>query len=66
MITSRGNPSKVGGKPAPQSLEQKYHVKSPGERTRQLHWTTNFNFFGICDEDVINLFVCIYEVRKWT
>ena len=22
--------------------------------------------FCICDEYVINLFVCIYEVRKWT
>jgi len=36
MITSSGNPNKVGGKPAPQSLEQKYHMKSPWERTRQL------------------------------
>jgi len=34
MITSRGRPSKVAGKPVPQSLEQNYHVKSPGERTR--------------------------------
>ena len=36
MITSMGNPNKMGRKPAPQSLEQKYHMKSPGERTRQL------------------------------
>jgi hypothetical protein len=36
MITSRGNPNKVVEKPALQSLDQKYHMKSPGERTRQL------------------------------
>ena len=35
--------------------------------TSRLHWTSNFKiFFCICDENVINLFVCIYEVRKGT
>jgi len=32
-----------------------------------LHWTTNVKtFFCICDEYVIHLFVCVYEVRKGT
>jgi hypothetical protein len=33
-----------------------------------LHWTTNFkkNFVSVMNSYIINLFVCIYEVRKGT
>jgi hypothetical protein len=43
----------------------KIHVKSIG--CEQITLDNKFqNIFCICDEYVINLFVCIYEVRKGT
>jgi len=44
-------------------LEAKWVVRQDWHK---FHWSTNFKTFLICDEYVINLFVCIYEVRKGT